>query len=137
LVETLIQAARPYVYTTAMPPAIAEATRVALRIAAEEEWRRERLQGLVQRFRIGAQRIGLEVPASPTPIQPILLGDAARASRWSDILLREGILVSAIRPPTVPAGQARLRVTLSAAHSAAQVDALLAVLQETREREPA
>jgi 8-amino-7-oxononanoate synthase len=137
LIETLIQVARSYVYTTAMPPAVAEAARVALRIAAEEEWRRERLSGLVQRFRVGAQRIGLELMPSMTPIQPILLGDATRASRWSENLLREGILVSAIRPPTVPEGQARLRVTLSAAQSIAQVDALLAVLQEIAEQETA
>jgi 8-amino-7-oxononanoate synthase len=131
LIETLIQFARPYVYTTAMPPAIAEATRVSLRIAAEEEWRRERLQGLVQRFRRGAAQLDLNLMPSETPIQPILVGDSARAARWSESLRRQGILVGAIRPPTVPEGAARLRVTLSAAHSVTQVDALLEVLAET------
>ena len=135
LIETLIQAARPYIYTTAMPPAVAEATRAALRIVAEEEWRRERLLGLVQRFRHGAQKLGLKLMASSTPIQPILLGDTATANRWSDALQREGILVSAIRPPTVPDGTARLRVTLSAAHTPAHVEALLAVLAEISERQ--
>ncbi|MCG6964892.1 MAG: 8-amino-7-oxononanoate synthase [Chromatiaceae bacterium] len=130
LIESLIQFARPYIYTTAMPPAIAEATRVALRIAAEEEWRRERLQGLVQRLRHGVQRLGLHLMDSPTPIQPILLGSSEQANRWNAALQREGILVGAIRPPTVPEGTARLRITLSAAHTVAHVETLLAVLAE-------
>ena len=130
LIETLIQQARPYIYTTAMPPAVAEATRTSLRIAAEEDWRRERLQGLIARFRHGVGRIGLQLMESSTPIQPLLLGSSERANRWSEALHSQGILVAAIRPPTVPEGGARLRVTLSAAHSAAQVEALLSVLQE-------
>ncbi len=137
LVETLVQHARPYIYTTAMPPAVAEATRAALRIAAEEEWRRERLQGLVQRFRHGAQKIGLKLMESQTPIQPILLGDAATANRWGETLQREGLLVGAIRPPTVPEGAARLRVTLSAAHTVEQVEVLLSVLDEIAAKEGA
>ena len=130
LIETLIQQARPYIYTTAMPPAVAEATRASLRIAAEEDWRRERLQGLIARFRHGAGRIGLQLMESTTPIQPVILGSSERANRWSEALHNQGILVAAIRPPTVPEGSARLRVTLSAAHSVAQVEALLSVLQE-------
>ncbi|MCB1802979.1 MAG: 8-amino-7-oxononanoate synthase [Gammaproteobacteria bacterium] len=130
LIETLIQSARPYIYTTAMPPAIAEATRAALRIVADEDWRRERVIGHVQRFRHAAQKLGLNLMASDTPIQPILLGDAVTANRWSELLQRAGILVTAIRPPTVPEGMARLRVTFSAAHTPAHVDALLAVLAE-------
>jgi 8-amino-7-oxononanoate synthase len=135
LIETLIQLARPYIYTTAMPPAVAEATRASLRIVAGDEWRRERLHGLVARFRQGARRIGLELLDSETPIQPILLGDSMTALRWSEALRRQGILVTAIRPPTVPADSARLRVTLSAAHTPAQIDALLAVLEEVAEGE--
>lgn len=131
LIETLIQQARPYIYTTAMPAAIAEATRASLRIVLDEEWRRERLQGLIVRFRRGAARIGLELMDSETPIQPILLGSAQRALQWSDRLYREGILVTAIRPPTVPDGAARLRVTLSASHTVSQVETLLSVLEET------
>jgi 8-amino-7-oxononanoate synthase len=137
LIETLIQFARPYIYTTAMPPAIAEATRVSLRIAAAEEWRREHLLGLVQRFRHGAAQLGLNLMASETPIQPLVVGDSARAARWSEALWQQGVLVGAIRPPTVPEGAARLRVTLSASHSAAQVDALLEVLAETAAELPA
>jgi 8-amino-7-oxononanoate synthase len=130
LIETLIQLARPYIYTTAMPPAVAEATRASLQISAQEEWRRERLQGLVARFRHGALRIGLTLMESETPIQPVLLGGSERANRWSEALQRQGILVGPIRPPTVPEGSARLRITLSASHTAAQVEALLAVLAE-------
>jgi 8-amino-7-oxononanoate synthase len=137
LIEGLIQFARPYVYTTAMPPALAEATRHSLQIAVEEEWRRERLHGLVQRFRHGAARLGLSLTESQTPIQAVLLGSSERATRWSDALARQGILVSAIRPPTVPAGSARLRITLSALHRAEQVEALLEVLGETAAAEAA
>ncbi len=136
LIEALIQYARPYIYTTAMPPALAEATRASLKIAVAEDWRRERLQGLVQRLRHGAQRLGLGLMESATPIQPLLLGSSERALRWSQALRREGILVGAIRPPTVPEGGARLRITLSASHTPAQVDALLSVLGEIATEEP-
>jgi len=137
LVETLIQQARCYIYTTAMPPAVAEATRASLRIVAQEEWRRERLQGLVARFRHGAQKIGLDLMDSQTPIQPVLLGSTERANRWSEALHSQGILVGAIRPPTVPDGSARLRITFSSSHSASQVEALLSVLGEIAAEESA
>ncbi len=130
LIETLIQQARSYIYTTALPAAVAAATHTALGIAAEEQWRREHLMELVARFRRGAEQLGLPLMDSPTAIQPLLAGGVERASRVSEHLLERGILVSAIRPPTVPEGSARLRVTLSAAHSEAQVDHLLAALEE-------
>ncbi len=129
LIETLIQQARPYIYTTAMPPAIAEATRVSLQLCRDEAFRREQLAALIRRFRQGAERLGLQLMASDTPIQPIVLNSASTATRWSERLYQDGILVTAIRPPTVPDGSARLRVTLSASHTPAQVDALLAVLE--------
>jgi 8-amino-7-oxononanoate synthase len=128
LIETLIQQARPYIYTTAAPPALAEATRVALRIAETEQWRRERLVTLVSRFRREAAGLGLQLMASSTPIQPILAGSAERALAWSQALEAAGILVTAIRPPTVPAGTARLRITFSAGHSDDQLDRLLDAL---------
>ncbi len=128
LIETLIQQARSYIFTTAMPPVVAEATRASLRLVQEEGWRREKLQALIARFRAGAGRLGLPLMDSPTPIQPILVGDPQRALSMSAALEERGILVSAIRPPTVPEGTARLRVTLSAAHSEAQVDRLLEAL---------
>jgi 8-amino-7-oxononanoate synthase len=128
LIETLIQQARSYIFTTATPPAIAEATRAALRLVREEPWRRERLRELIRRFRAGAAQLGLPLADSFTPIQPIIAGSAERALRWSRHLEEAGILVAAIRPPTVPEGSARLRVTLSAAHTDEQVERLLEAL---------
>ena len=128
LIETLIQRARPYIYTTATPPALAEATRVSLALAQREGWRRERLHALVARFRAGAAQLGLPLADSLTPIQPIMAGTNARALAWSRALETAGILVTAIRPPTVPDGTARLRVTFSAAHTDADLDRLLAAL---------
>lgn len=128
LVETLIQRARTYIYTTALPPAVAEAVRASLRIVQEEGWRRERLRTLVAQFRAGAERLGMVLLPSLTPIQPVVFGTAERALRASQRLRERGILVPAIRPPTVPEGSARLRVTFSAAHEAAHVDRLLEAL---------
>jgi len=93
-----------------------------------EAWRREHLRTLIERFRDGARALGLTLTDSPTPIQPLLAGGAARALRWSRQLEEQGILISAIRPPTVPEGAARLRITLSALHEDAHVDRLLDAL---------
>jgi 8-amino-7-oxononanoate synthase len=128
LIDALIQFARPYVYTTAMPPAIAAATRVALQIAREETWRRERLLSLITRLRAGLTQLGLPLPPGTTPIQPIILGSTARATRASAALLERGFLVPAIRPPTVPEGSGRLRITLSAAHTEQQIEDLIDAL---------
>lgn len=125
LIETLIQFARPYIYTTSQPPAVACATLKSLQLLREEGWRRQHLRNLIVRFRRGAQELGLILMDSPTPIQPLLVGDSGRAMRLSARLRERGLLVGAIRPPTVPAGTARLRITLTAAHDEAQVDRLL------------
>jgi 8-amino-7-oxononanoate synthase len=130
LIEILIQTARPYIYTTAPPPALAAATRVSLTLARREEWRRERLRELIQHFRQGAAQLGLPLMPSTTPIQPILAGSAERALAWSQALEARGILVTAIRPPTVPEGSARLRVTLCALHTDQDLDCLLAALAD-------
>jgi 8-amino-7-oxononanoate synthase len=130
LIETLIQFARPYIYTTSQPPALACATLKSLQLLRTEHWRREHLTRLIQQFRSGAEQIGLQLMDSFTPIQPILIGDAGRALRLSQMLREKGLLVTAIRPPTVPAGGARLRVTLSAAHTEAQVQLLLNALAQ-------
>jgi len=130
LVEFLIQRARTYVYTTALPPAVAAATRCALALSIAEPWRREHVLGLVARFRGRAAQAGLTLADSTTPIQPVLLGDARAAVAASERLLAQGLLVPAIRPPTVPAGSARLRVTLSAGHTGQQVDRLVDALVE-------
>ncbi|MGC8854744.1 MAG: 8-amino-7-oxononanoate synthase [Halothiobacillaceae bacterium] len=128
LIEWLIQAARPYIYTTALPAALAEATRASLCLIDEEPWRREHLHSLIQRFKRGAQQLGLRLMPSDTPIQPILVGDAGEALGLSQQLLDTGIQVTAIRPPTVPQGTARLRITLSALHRPEDIDQLLDTL---------
>jgi 8-amino-7-oxononanoate synthase len=130
LIETLIQRARTYIYTTALPPAVAEAARASLRIVRAEPWRREHLQALVTRFRTGVKKLGYPLTASLTPIQPLILGEARAALVASRHLRARGILVPAIRPPTVPEGSARLRITFSAAHEETHVDRLLTALEE-------
>ena len=129
LIDGLIQFARPYIYTTAMPPALAAAALEAVQLAQSEGWRREKLAALIARFRRGAAELGLPLAASASAIQPLLLGSAEAALAAAQALERQGLLVTAIRPPTVPAGQARLRITLSAAHEEAHVDRLLGALE--------
>ena len=129
LIETLIQFARPYIYTTSQPPAVACATIKSLQLLRDEHWRRSHLQQLIARFRQGAGELGLQLMESPTPIQPILVGSSARAMALSAALRGQGIMVTAIRPPTVPRNTARLPVTLSAAHSDSDVDQLLDALK--------
>jgi 8-amino-7-oxononanoate synthase len=128
VIETLIQEARTYVYTTALPPAIAEAARASLRLVHKESWRRQRLRALIERFRTGATALGLPLLPSETPIQPLLLGSGQRALEISQKLRELGFWVAPIRPPTVPVGTARLRITLTASHSEEQVDRLLEAL---------
>jgi 8-amino-7-oxononanoate synthase len=127
-VETLVQRARTYIYMTAPPPAVAAAALRALEIVIAEPERRARLRALVARFRCGAARLGVSLAQSGSPIQPILLGDATAALRASEELFQHGFWVTAIRPPTVPKGSSRLRITLSAAHGEADVDGLLDAL---------
>jgi 8-amino-7-oxononanoate synthase len=128
LIETLIQRGRTYIYTTALPPALAAATSAALPIVRAEEWRRERLRAHVARFRAGARELGLGLTDSASPIQPLLLGDERAALAMSAELHAAGIWIPAIRPPTVPRGTSRLRVTFSAVHEADEVDRLLETL---------
>jgi 8-amino-7-oxononanoate synthase len=133
LIELLMQKARSYIYTTALPQPVAAASRKALEIAQRESWRRERVLALTARFRAGARQLGVPVMGPPgghplTPIQPVLMGSAEAALQAQRELSAAGYCVVAIRPPTVPRGSARLRVTLSAAHTEAQLDALLEAL---------
>lgn len=130
LIETLIQFARPYIYTTSSPPAVACATLASLKILQEEHWRREHLQALIQQFRNGAQILGLNLMNSATPIQPIIIGTSERTMSVAAKLREQGILVGAIRPPTVAKNSARLRITLTAAHNHAQVEQLLKALSK-------
>jgi 8-amino-7-oxononanoate synthase len=138
LIDYLIQRARTYIYTTALPPLVAAASRAGVRLAREEPWRRERLHALTQRFRAAASALGVPLEPSSTPIQPLIVGDSAWALALSTALMNAGFWVAAIRPPTVPAGSARLRITLSAAHRDQDVDALAETLGKLwRERSAA
>lgn len=127
LIEALIQFSRTYIYTTAMPAAIAAATRESLAIARRENWRRDRLRALGARLSHGLAQLGLASPGAGgiSAIQPVILGTSGAATAMADALRGEGLLVPAIRPPTVPEGTARLRITLSASHTETQVDRLL------------
>ena len=134
LVEHLAETARPYVYTTALPPAQAAATLAAVKLARSEHWRREKLVELTARFRERARGAGLVLLDSDTPIQPVICGTDTRALSMAATLERAGYWVAAIRPPTVPEGRARLRVTLSALHTVAEVDGLVAAIAQARDR---
>ena len=134
LIEAIAETARPYIYTTAIPPALAAAAAAALNTARRESWRRFKLAALVARFRRGAQQVGVDLMESTTPIQPILMGTNTAALAASRQLEKAGFFVGAIRPPTVPDGRARLRVTLSALHTEADVDALLEALAGVAKR---
>ncbi len=130
LIDYLLQRARTAIYTTALPPALAVATMASLTLIQAEAWRREHLRLLIERLRQGATDLSLPLMASGSPIQPFLCGSPLAATALADQLLDRGFLVSAIRPPTVPRGTARLRVTLTAGHTHDQVDALLEALSD-------
>lgn len=132
LMDYLVQKARTYIYTTAMPPAVARATINSLDLIEQGDHLRSHLDELIARFRAGASELGFELMASHTPIQPLMVGDNESALGLSRALEARGFLVTAIRPPTVPAGEARLRVTLSAAHTMADVEKLLVALSYCR-----
>lgn len=128
LIESLIQFGRTYIYTTALPPAIAEATLESLRIIKTDQVRRAHLRELIVYFKKCAKQLGLPLSESMTAIQPLLIGDSQKALLMSAALEEKGFLVTPIRPPTVPAHTARLRITLSAAHTYEQVNQLLEAL---------
>ena len=130
LIEFLIQRARSWVFSTAPPPAIAAAARAALRIVQAEPQRRAQLHENIRRLREGAVQLGIPLSDSMTAIQPLIVGDESRALALSRRLYERGLWVAAIRPPTVPKGTSRLRITLSATHTATQIDQLLATLDE-------
>ncbi|WP_251359131.1 8-amino-7-oxononanoate synthase [Kangiella sp. TOML190] len=129
LIESLLQFARSYIYTTAMPPAVAAANRMGLRLVQAENERREQLQKNIANFKALASEAGVPLMASDTPIQPVLLGRNQVAVTVAAALKAQHILAVAIRPPTVPANQARLRITLSAEHSQAQIEQLVVALK--------
>ncbi len=125
VIEMIIQKGRSYIYTTALPPAIAVVAKRALGIITEEGWRREKLTRLISRFREGAEQLGLPTVDSVTPIQALILGSAEAAVKGSAYLKDKGLLVNGIRSPTVPKNTERLRITLTTGHTSTQVDQLL------------
>jgi 8-amino-7-oxononanoate synthase len=125
LIDHLVNEARSYIYTTAMPPALAAAARASLYRVIEDEWRREQLQLLIRHFKKGAESRGLVLMDSDSPIQPMVIGESQAAMNLAAYLQEKGFLVVAMRPPTVREGTARLRITLTAAHEESQLDALL------------
>ena len=125
LINHLVNEARSYIYTTAMPPALAASARASLRRVIEDEWRREKLHTLISHFKEGAASRGLVLMDSDSPIQPMIIGNSQAALDLAARLQQQGFLVVAMRPPTVRKGTSRLRITLTAAHQASQVDALL------------
>ena len=130
VIDTLVQNARSYIYTTASPPALSCAVLASLRLLQKEEWRRTQLWKLVAQLRAGLIGLPWELMYSDTPIQPLLVGDNNVAVALSEALRTRGIWVPAIRPPTVPQGTARLRISLSAAHSEQDVAQLISALHE-------
>lgn len=134
MIQHLAETARPYIYTTAVPPAQAAAALAAVKLARRDDWRREKLAELVGVFRAGARQHGLELMPSDTPIQPLLCGAESTVMGLSAALEAAGFLVSAIRPPTVPEGKARLRVTLSALHTVPEIRALTDAIAHARDQ---
>ena len=133
MIGHLAETARPYIFTTAIPPAQAASSLAAVKLARRDHWRREKLQSLIAHFRHTALFRDLPLLPSSTPIQPLMCGDEKRATALATALEAQGIWVPAIRPPTVPDGRARLRITLSSLHSQAEVDALVDALSWARD----
>jgi 8-amino-7-oxononanoate synthase len=132
LIDHLVNTARSFIFTTGLPPAIAAASRAALTIMREEPGRRERVLRSAQRLRTGLRQFGFDTLQSVTPIIPVAIGEATRAVEFSKQLLERGVFVQAIRPPTVPQGTARLRVTVTAAHTDDDIARCLEVFKGVR-----
>lgn len=135
LIEWLLQDSRTTMFATALPPAVLAATRRALAIVLTEPHHREQLRSNISLFRASAKQYGLRLMPSTSPIQALVLGNEARALAWQQALWDAGLWVNAIRPPTVPEGTARLRITLSAAHTPSDIQHLIAALGEIQARE--
>jgi 8-amino-7-oxononanoate synthase len=130
VVDWLLQSARTYIFATAAPPVLAAALLASLELIEEEDWRRTHLRGLIARLRLACSDLKWTLLSSETPIQPLIVGENTAAVELAEALQRRGIWVPAIRPPTVPTGTARLRISLSAAHAAEDVDRLAGALHE-------
>jgi len=131
LIETMIQESRSYIFTTASPPATAAAIMQSIKIIQQESWRREKLFKLISYFKTQAGLLDCELMPSDTAIQPIVIGDNHKTLEISRQLFEQGIHVTAIRPPTVPTGSARLRITLSTDHEKKDIDELITALSDS------
>ncbi|MFQ3210900.1 8-amino-7-oxononanoate synthase [Candidatus Njordibacter sp. Uisw_039] len=134
LIESLIQFSRNYIYTTAVPPAIAAASLAAVKLLMDEAWRQQHLDHLIDVFKKQAKDLALPLMPSDTAIQPLMVGSSAVALQLSHALKEMGLLVTAIRPPTVPKNTARLRITLSAAHTESHLQQLLQALAQVQQQ---
>jgi len=130
--EYLLQYARHLIYSTAMPPAQVCAIDASLNAIIRGDGLRQQLGRNITRFRTGAAGLGYCLPPSASAIQPLLVGDNSRAQALTESLRERGCWLTAIRPPTVPLGSARLRITITAAHQSADIDRLLEVLDDVR-----
>lgn len=130
LIDLMVSKARPFIYTTALPPSVCGAAIKAFDIVEDEPVLRERLWENTARLKEGLSRMGLDTMGSETPIVPIKVGPAKKAVEISDMLLERGVFIQAIRPPTVPEGTSRLRMTLSASHTSDDIDSALSALRE-------
>lgn len=132
LIEALMQYARSYIYTTALPPAVAVATRESLSLMQSESWRREKLNAHIADFQQRVLDLGLKSDASFTPIQSILIGSSENAMMVGKMLADQGIYVAVMRPPTTLPHKSCLRVTLTASHQAAHIEQLCSVLSQIK-----
>ncbi len=130
IIKILIQYARSYIYTTATPPLLSHAVLKSLALIEREEWRRKKLMQLIGRLKRELQSLRWRLLLSVTPIQPVIIGESSEVLQISNALRERGFLIPAIRPPTVPQGSARLRISLSASHSIEDVKQLAMVLRE-------
>lgn len=136
LIDTLVQFARPYVYTTSLSPALAHAACTSVNIARHEPERRALLAHNIAYFRTLAAQAGLPLTASTSPIQPIIVGDIPTVMAMRDAAAAHGFQIGAIRPPTVPDGTARLRITLSALHTPTLLAQLIEILAKALSQQP-
>jgi glycine C-acetyltransferase len=133
LIDCLVNKARGFIYTTALPPSVAAVGVRALEIISEESWRREQLWVNTRYLRERCLAMGWDIGQSQSPIIPLMVGDSAVAMKVSQRLFEKGIFVSAIRPPTVPSGTARLRMTVMATHTVDDLDAVTQALRQVGE----
>ncbi len=137
LCDLLINRCRSFIFTTSLPPAVMAMALAAIDLVQREPERRAALQHNCQKLNQGLSRLGFELGKSTSPILPLMVGDAGRCMALSAALLEQGVFAQGIRPPTVPVGTSRLRITLMATHCEAQIERALNIFEEVKRRWPA